>query len=128
MEAEASTIPTHGTSANPGDNRVRWITNYEDAAPPRCAPACKTTWCTFCAFRNSNYLRAFGGMLSACSAFCACYVVYACFTRCARSMRFQNLTWNTLSYKSAPPAKNVQMIDKRIVVLISVSTGCNPKT
>ena len=30
-----------------GDNRVGWIPNCEDAAPPRCAPVCKATCCAF---------------------------------------------------------------------------------
>ena len=97
-----------------GDNRVGWIPNCEDAAPPRCVPVCKATFCAFCAFRYFNSSRASGGVCSACYAFCACYLVCTCCTRCARSTRFQNLTCNTVGRKSAPPARNLQMVDKGI--------------
>ena len=116
MEEEASPSLPMGPVRTLGDNLVS-IPNCEDAAPPRRAPACKTTCCALCAlcaFRYSNSSRACGGMCSAFSAFCACYLVCACCTRCARSTRFQNLTCNTVGYKSAPPAKNVQMVDKGI--------------
>ena len=43
-----------------------------------------------------------------------CYLVCACCACCARSTRFQNLTCNTVGHKSAPPAINVQMVDKEI--------------
>ena len=100
-----------------GDNRVGWIPNCEDAAPPRCAPVCKPTCCAFCAFcvfRYFNSAHASGGTCSVCSAFCACYLVCAC---CARSTRFQNLTCNTVGHKSAPPARNADkgMVDKGIL-------------
>ena len=99
-----------------GDNRVGWIPNC-DAAPPRCAPVCKATCCAFCAFcpfRYFNSARASGGTCSPCYAFCACYLVCTYCTHCARSTRFQNLTCNTVGHKSAPPARNVQMVDKGI--------------
>ena len=102
-----------------GDNRVGWIPNCEAAAPPRCAPVCKPTccaFCAFCAFRYFNFARASGATCSACYVFCACYLVCTCCTRCARSTRFQNLTCNTVGHKSAPPARNVQMVDKGIWV------------
>ena len=104
-----------------GDNRVGWIPNCEDAAPPRCAPLCKATCCAFCAFcavRYSNSARASGGTCSACYAFCACYLVCTCCTRCARSTRFRNLTCNTVGHKSAPPARNVQMVAKGIFLCL----------
>ena len=129
----ASAIPTHGTSAALGDNRVGWIPNFEDAAPPPCAPVCKATYCAFCAFcafRYFNSARASRGVCSACYAFCACYLVSTCCTRCARSTRFQNLTCNTVGHKSAPPASYIQMVDKgiceksiRLLVLVCLEPG-----
>ena len=44
MEAEASTL---------GDNRIGWMPNCEDVAPPQPAPVCTTTCCAFCAFQNT---------------------------------------------------------------------------
>ena len=117
MEAEPLLSLPMGPVPTLGDNRVGWIPNCEDAAPPRCAPVCKLTCCAFCAFctfRYFNSARASGGVCSACYAFCACYLVCTCCTRCARSTRFQNLTCNTVGRKSAPPARNVQMVDKGI--------------
>ena len=117
MEAEPLLSLPMGPVRSLGDNRVGWIPNCEDAAPPRCAPVCKPTCCAFCAFyafRYFNSARASGGVCSACYVFCACYLVCACFTRCARSTRFQNLMCNTVGHKSAPPARNVQMVDKGI--------------
>ena len=117
MEAEPLLSLPMGPVRTLGDNRVGWIPNCEDAAPPRCAPVCKATCCAFCAFcavRYSNFARASGGTCSACYAFCACYLVCTCCTRCARSTRFQNLTCNTVGHKSAPPARNVQMVAKGI--------------
>ena len=38
-----------------GDNRVGWIPNCEDVAPPRCALVCKATCCAFCAFHAFRY-------------------------------------------------------------------------
>ena len=117
MEAEPLLSLPMGPVRTLGDNRVGWIPNCEDAAPPRCAPVCKATCCAFCAFcavRYSNSARASGGTCSACYAFCACYLVCTCCTRCARSTRFQNLTCNTVGHKSAPPARNVQMVAKGI--------------
>ena len=117
MEAEPLLSLPMGPVRTLGDNRVGWIPNCEDAAPPRCAPVCKATCCAFCAFcavRYSNSARASGGTCSACYAFCACYLVCTCCARCARSTRFQNLTCNTVGHKSAPPARNVQMVAKGI--------------
>ena len=117
MEAEPLLSLPMGPVRTLGDNRVGWIPNCEDAAPPRCAPVCKATCCAFCAFcavRYSNSARASGGTCSACYAFCACYLVCTCCTRCARSTRFQNLTCNTVGHKSAPPARNVQIVAKGI--------------
>ena len=117
MEAEPLLSLPMGPVRTLGDNRVGWIPNCEDAAPPGCAPVCKGTCCAFCAFcavRYSNSARAFGGTCSACYAFCACYLVCTCGTRCARSTRFQNLTYNTVGHKSAPPARNVKMVAKGI--------------
>ena len=117
MEAEPLLSLPMGPVRTLGDNRVGWIPKCEDAAPPRCAPVCKATCCAFCAFcavRYSNSARASGGTSSACYAFCACYLVCTCCTRCARSTRFQNLTCNTVGHKSAPPARNVQMVAKEI--------------
>ena len=117
MEAEPLLSLPMGPVRTLGDNRVGWIPNCEDAAPPRCAPVCKATCCAFCAFgavRYSNSARASGGTCSACYALCACYLVCTCCTRCARSTRFQNLTRNTVGHKSAPPARNVQMVAKGI--------------
>ena len=113
-EAEPLLSVPMGPVRTVGDNRVGWTPNCEDAAPPRCAPVCKATCCAFCAFRYFNSARASGGVCSACYAFCACYLVCTCCTRCARSTRFQNLTCNTVGHKSAPPARNVQMVDKGI--------------
>ena len=104
MEAEPLLSLPMGPVRTLGDNRVGWIPNCEDAAPPRCAPVCKATCCAFCAFcalRYSNSARASRGLCSACYAFCACYLVCTCCTRCARSTRFQNLTCNTVGHKSA---------------------------
>ena len=120
MEAEPLLSLPMGPVRTLGDNRVGWIPNLEDAAPPRCAPVCKATCCAFCAFcavRYSNSASAHGGTCSACYAFCACYLVCTCCTRCARSTRFQNLTCNTVGHKSAPPARNVQMVAKGIYIL-----------
>ena len=117
MEAEPLLSLPMGPVRTLGDNRVGWIPNCEDAAPPPCAPVCKATCCAFCAFcavQYSNSARASGGTCSACYAFCACYLVCTCCTRCARSTRFQNLTCNTVGHKSAPPARNVQMVAKGI--------------
>ena len=117
MEAEPLLSLPMGTVRTLGDNRVGWIPNCEDAAPPRYAPVCKATCCAFCALcavRYSNSARASGGTCSACYAFCACYLVCTCCTRCARSTRFQNLTLNTVGRKSAPPARNVQRVAKGI--------------
>ena len=117
MEAEPLLSLPMGPVRTLGDNRVGWIPNCEDAAPPRCAPVCKATCCAFCAFcavRYYNSARASGGTCSACYAFCACYLVCTCCTRCARSTRFQNLTCNTVGHKSEPPARNVQMVAKGI--------------
>ena len=119
MEAEPLLSLPMGLVRTVGDNRVGWIPNCEDAAPPRCAPVCKATCgalCAFCAFRYFNSARASGGTCSACYAFCACYLVCTCCTRCARSTRFQNLTCNNVGHKSAPPARNVQMVDKGIYI------------
>ena len=123
MEAEPLLSLPMGPVRTLGDNRVGWIPNCEDAAPPRCAPVCKATCCAFCAFcavLYSNSARASGGTCSACYAFCACYLVCTCCTRCARSTRFQNLTCNTVGHKSAPPARNVQMVAKGICVKINM--------
>ena len=117
MEAEPLLSLPMGPVRTLGDNRVGWIPNCEDAAPPRCAPMCKPTccaFCAFCAFRYFDSARASGGVCSACYAFCACYLVSACCARCARSTRFQNLTCNTVGHKSAPPVRNVQVVDKGI--------------
>ena len=114
MEAEPVLSLPMGPVRTLGDNRVGWIPNCEDAAPRQCAPMCKATCCAFCAVRYSNSARASGGTCSACYAFCACYLVCTCCTRCARSTRFQNLTCNTVGHKSAPPARNVQMVAKGI--------------
>ena len=117
MEAEPLLSLPMGPVRTLGDNGVGWIPSCEDAAPPRCAPVCKATCCAFCAFcavRYSNCARASGGTCSECYAFCACYLVCTCCTRCARSTRFQNLTCNTVGHKSAPPARNVQMVAKGI--------------
>ena len=117
MQAEPLLSLPMGPVRTLGDDRVGWIPNCEDAAPPRCAPVCKATCCAFCAFcavRYSNSARASGGTCSACYAFCACYLVCTCCTRCARSALFQNLTCNTVGHKSAPPARNVQMVAKGI--------------
>ena len=150
MEAEPLLSLPMGPVRTLGDNRVGWIPNCEDAAPPPCARAkrraarsarsarsvfqfCTCLWrhvfgvlrvlCVllgvyvlyaFCAVRYSNSARASGGTCSACYAFCACYLVCTCCTRSARSARFQNLTCNTVGHKSAPPARNVQMVAKGI--------------
>ena len=69
-----------------GDRHVGWLPNCEDAAPRRCAPACKMTccaFCVFCAFRYFNSSRASGSGCSACSAFCACYLVCVLYALCA---------------------------------------------
>ena len=50
MEAEPLLSLPMGPVRTLGDNRVGWIPNCEDAAPPRCAPVCKATRCAFCAF------------------------------------------------------------------------------
>ena len=86
---------------------------------PVCKPTC-CAFCAFCAFRYFNYARASGGTCSACSAFCARYLVYACCARCARSTRFQNFTCNTVGHKSAPPAKDVQIVDKGTYICIYI--------
>ena len=115
MEVEPLLSLPMGPVHTMGDNRVGWISNCEDAAPPRRAPVLKLTccaFCGFCAFRCFNFARASGGTCSACSAFCACYLVCACCARCARSTRFQNLTCNTVGHQSAPPARSVQMVDE----------------
>ena len=81
MEAEPLLSPHMGPVRAPGDNRVGWIPNCEDAAPPGCAPVCKPTccaFCAFCAFRYFNSARASRGLCSACYAFCACYLVSVC--------------------------------------------------
>ena len=117
MEAEPLLSLPMGPVRTVGGNRVGWIPNCEDAAPPRCAPVCKPTccaFCAFCAFRYFNSARASGGLCSACYAFCACYLVCACCARCARSTRFQKPTCNTVGHKSTPPARNVQIVDKGI--------------
>ena len=111
----------HNPSSFPG--QCRWIPNCEDAAPPRCAPVCKATCCAFCAVRYSNSARASGGTCSACYAFCACYLVCTCYTRCARSTRFQTLTCNTVGHKSAPPARNVQMVAKGIFFVMALAAA-----
>ena len=119
MEAEPLLSLPMGPVRTLGDNRVGWIPNCEDAAPPRCAPVCKATCCAFCPFcavGYSNSARASGGTCSACYAFCACYLVCTCCTRCARATRFQNVTCNTVGHKSAPLARNVQMVAKGIYV------------
>ena len=125
MEAEPLLSLPMGPVRTLGDNRVGWIPNCEDAAPPRCAPVCKATCCAFCAVRYSNSARASGCTCSACYAFCACYLVCTCCTRCARSTRFQNLTCNTVGHKSAPPARNVQMVAKGISLNNSLSSKRN---
>ena len=89
-----------------------WQFCYVRIGPPKKATCC--AFCAFCAFRYFNSARASGGVCSACYAFCACYLVCACCACCARSTRFQNLTCNTLGHKSAPPARNVQMVDKGV--------------
>ena len=114
MEAEPLLSLPMGPVRTLGDNRVGWISRCEDAAPPRCAPVCKPTCCAFCAFRYFNSARASGGVCSACYAFRVRYLVCTCCPRFARSTRFPNLTCNTVGHKSAPPAKNVQMVDKGI--------------
>ena len=61
MEAEPLLSLPMGPVRTLGDNRVGWIPNCEDAAPPRCAPVCKATCCAFCAFcavRYSNSAEA----------------------------------------------------------------------
>ena len=71
MEAEPVLSLPMGPVRTLGDNRVGWIPNCEDAAPPRCAPVCKATCCAFCAFcavRYSNSARASGGTCPACYA------------------------------------------------------------
>ena len=78
MEAEPLLSLPMGPMRTLGDNRVGWIPDCEDAAPPRCAPVCKATccaFCAFCAFRYFNSAPASGGTCSACYAFCACYLV-----------------------------------------------------
>ena len=75
MEAEPLLSLPMGPVRTLGDNRVGWIPNCEDAAPPRCAPVCKATCCAFCAFcavRYSNSARASGG---------TCMVSITCHTR-----------------------------------------------
>ena len=42
MEAQPLLSLPMGPVRTLGDNRVGWIPNCEDAAPPRCAPVCKT--------------------------------------------------------------------------------------
>ena len=118
MEAEPLLSLPMGPVRTLGDNRVGRIPSFEDAAPPRCVPLCKPTSCAFCAFRYFNSARASGGVCSACYAFCVWYLVCTCCTRCARSTRFQNLTCNTVGHKSAPPARNVQMVDKGIFLCL----------
>ena len=124
MEAEPLLSLPMGSVRTMGDNRVGWIPNCEDAAPPRCAPTCKATCCAFCAFCAFRYFisaRASGGTCSACYAFCVCSLVCTCCTRCARSMRFQNLTCNTMGHKSRPPARSVQMVDKGVFLWLWLS-------
>ena len=119
MEAEPLLSLPMGPLRTLGDNRVGWIPNCEDAAPPGCAPVGKATCCAFCAFRSFICARASGGTCSVCYAFCACYLVCTCCTRCARSTRFENLTCNAVGHKSAPPARNVQMVDKGIWIWVA---------
>ena len=83
MEAEPLLSLPMGPVRTLGDNRVGWIPNCEDAAPPRCAPVCKATCCAFCAVRYSNSARASGGTCSACYAFSALLGLYVLYALCA---------------------------------------------
>ena len=120
MEAEPLLSLPMGPVRTLGDNRVGWIPNCEDAAPPRCAHVCKATCCAFCAFWYFNSARASGGTCSTCCAFCACCLVCTCCTLCARSTRFQNLTCNTVGHKSAPPARKVQIVVPKEILFVGV--------
>ena len=117
MEAEASAIPTLGTGANPGGQPRRLDTQLRERNPSSpCAHVHNDVLRVLHILCVSEYRfpPACGGIFSACSALCACYVVYVCFAYCACATRFQNLMWNTVGYKSAPQAKNIQMVDKGI--------------